>query len=124
MSSIPPTIEFFEGVPETLSDVSLRRNRMTGARFVVMTFKELQSLERLNSFRKRFNNSLRLIDEEGDIQVEPDSVQFIFGGEEGEDLLRVECKFEISRDDHWERFIRFMNRYAEANGMEYGDRKS
>jgi photosystem II Psb28-2 protein len=34
----------------------------------------------------------------------------------------LECKFEIEQESHWERFVRFMNRYAEANGMEYGER--
>lgn len=118
-----PFIYFFEGIPEDLSDVSLRRDRSTGVRSVLLTFKQLRSIERFNSYTKRFAQGLRLVDSEGEISIEPDSVQFIFGGAEGDELVRVECKFEIQRDDHWERFVRFMNRYAEANGMEYGERK-
>ncbi|MBD2464047.1 photosystem II reaction center protein Psb28 [Oscillatoria sp. FACHB-1407] len=118
-----PFIYFFEGIPEELSDVSLRRNRSTGVRSVLLTFKQLKSIERFNSYTKRFAQGLRLVDSEGEISVEPDSVQFVFGGPEGDELVRVECKFEIQREDHWERFVRFMNRYAEANGMEYGERK-
>jgi photosystem II Psb28-2 protein len=118
-----PFIYFFEGIPEDLSDVSLRRDRSTGVRSVLLTFKKLRSIERFNSYTKRFAKGLRLVDSEGEISIEPDSVQFIFGGAEGDELARVECQFEIQRDDHWERFARFMNRYAEANGMEYGERK-
>lgn len=120
--SVPiPSIQFFEGVSETLSDVSLRRNRTSGIRSVLLVFQELKSLERFRSYTKRFTNSIRLTDEEGEINVEPSSVQFIFGGPEGDDLKRVECKFEIDREDHWERVMRFMHRYAEANGMVYGE---
>ncbi|HIK54903.1 MAG TPA: photosystem II reaction center protein Psb28 [Synechococcales cyanobacterium M55_K2018_004] len=116
-----PTVEFFEGVHEEISDVSLRRNRSTGVRSVQLTFNRLNSLERFKSYTKRFAQALRLTDEEGRIEVEPDSVQFVFGGDDGDDLVRVECRFEINRDDHWERLMRFMTRYAEANGMEYGE---
>lgn len=87
----------------------------------MMTFKQLKATEQFNSFRKRFSNAMRLIDTEGTISVEPNSVKFIFSGPEGDELERVECKFEIDREDHWERFMRFMQRYAEANGMEYGE---
>ncbi|MBD2071071.1 photosystem II reaction center protein Psb28 [Leptolyngbya sp. FACHB-671] len=121
MSAQTPSIQFFEGVPETLSDVSLRKNRTSGIRSVLLVFQELKSLERFRSYTKRFTNSVRLTDEEGEINIEPSSVQFVFGGPEGDDLKRVECKFEIDREDHWERFMRFMHRYAEANGMVYGE---
>ena len=121
MASQNPSIEFFEGVSEQLSDVSLRRNRNTGVRSVVMLFKQVKAVERLNSFTKRSSNSMRLIDDEGIITIEPTSVKLFFGGPDGDDLERVECKFEIDNPDHWERFMRFMNRYAEANGMVYGE---
>ncbi|MFB2981472.1 photosystem II reaction center protein Psb28 [Microseira sp. BLCC-F43] len=124
MTSPIPKIEFFEGIPEELSDVSLRRNRSSGVRSVMMTFKQLKATEKFNSFTKRSSNSMRLIDTEGVISVEPSSVKFIFSGPEGDELERVECKFELDREDHWERFMRFMKRYAEANGMEYGENPS
>lgn len=124
MTSSTALIEFFEGIPEELSNVSLRRHRRSGARTVLLTFKELKSLEKFNSFRKRFSNSIRLTDEEGEISVAPSSVKFIFGGAEGDDFERMECEFEIEREDHWERFMRFMSRYAEANGMVFGKSES
>lgn len=116
-----PSIHFFEGLSEELDGVSLRRNRSTGARSVLMVFRQLKAIERFNSFRNRFSNAMCLIDDEGEIQVEPSSVKFYFGGPEGDELERVECRFDIDQDEHWERFMRFMNRYAEANGMAYGE---
>ncbi|HEY9700276.1 MAG TPA: photosystem II reaction center protein Psb28 [Trichocoleus sp.] len=121
MADPAPAIQFFEGISEELSDVSLRRNRLTGVRTVLMTFRALRSIERFQSYTNRFAKALLLIDSEGNISVTPSSTRFIFSGPEGDDLQRVECAFEIDNDHHWERFMRFMQRYAEANGMEYGE---
>ncbi|MGJ3250234.1 MAG: photosystem II reaction center protein Psb28 [Elainellaceae cyanobacterium] len=121
MMSPSPSIQFFEGISEELSNVSLRKGATPGAKQVLMSFDDLESIKRFQSYTKRFANGMRLIDEEGQISIEPSSVQFVFGGPEGDDLKRVECKFEIDRDDHWQRFMRFMHRYAEANGMVYGE---
>jgi photosystem II Psb28-2 protein len=123
MTSPVASIYFFEGIPEELSSVSLRRNRRSGVRTVLLSFKELRALERFNSFTKRFTNSLCLSDEEGEIQVTPSSVKFIFGGPEGDEFERMDCAVEIEQEDHWERFMRFMNRYAETNGMVYSESK-
>lgn len=119
--SSTPLIEFFEGISEELSDVSLRRNRSTGVRTVLLTFRTLRSIERFRSYTNRFNKALILTDEEGKISIEPSSTRFVFGGPEGDDVQRVECSLEIDREDHWERFMRFMDRYATANGMAYGE---
>lgn len=121
MTSINPSIQFFSGIFEELSNVSLRREVRTDKRIVMMKFNQLQAIAGFNSFTKQSLNSLLLTDEEGEIRVTPSSTRFIFGGDEGDELSGVECQFEVEQDDHWERFMRFMNRYAEANGMEYGD---
>jgi photosystem II Psb28-2 protein len=121
---IQPSIEFFEGVKEELSDVRLRRDRATGKRNILMIFETLKSLEKFRSYTSRFAKGILLTDEEGKISLEPSSIQFIYGGEEGEELRRVECKVEVERDDHWERLMRFMHRYADANGMAYQDKNS
>jgi len=123
MAAQSPSIEFFSGISEELSGVSLRRGRFSNTRTVLMTFEQLKALERFNSFTRKSSNSMRLLDSEGEITVSPSSVQFIFAGPEGDELQRMECKFEIEREDHWQRFLRFMNRYAEANGLDYSDSK-
>lgn len=124
MTSQSPSIQFFEGISENLSNVSLRRSKSSGVLSVLMTFESLKALEKFNSFTKRSLNSLLLTDEEGAISVTPSSVQFLFGGPEGDNLQRVECKFEVEQEDHWERFMRFMHRYADANNLAYGETKN
>ncbi|MEB3229011.1 MAG: photosystem II reaction center protein Psb28 [Synechocystis sp.] len=124
MSAIAPHIEFFEGLPETLSNVSLRRGKTSNNRSVLFTFQTLKALEKFQSFTKQFTGNLKLVDEEGTISVEPSSLRIIWGGDEGDDLRGVECGFELLQDDHWDRFMRFMERYAAANGMEYQSKKA
>lgn len=121
-----PCIQFFKDVPEELSGVSLRRDRATGSHVAVLRFESLASLDHFRSFWKQSAkaNAMHLIDEEGEIVIEPSGVQLFYAGPEGDDLKQVECKLEIDRDDHWERFMRFMHRYAEANGMAYGEPES
>ncbi len=116
-----PSIQFFAGINEKLGNVSLRSNPNTGKRIVLMTFDQMQALEEFNSFKKQSLNSMLLKDEEGEINVTPSSTKFIFAGDEGDELKRVDCQFEIEQDEHWERFMRFMHRYADANGMAYAD---
>ncbi|NEQ67293.1 MAG: photosystem II reaction center protein Psb28 [Symploca sp. SIO1B1] len=123
MTSPAPSIQFFEGIYEELSNVSLRQNRNSGVRTVLMTFDNLKAIEKFNSFTKKYTNSMLLTDEEGVISVTPSSVKFVFAGPEGDDLRKVNCEFEIEQKEHWERFMRFMNRYAEKNGMAYSDTK-
>ncbi len=115
MADSTPSIEFFEGVSEELSHVSLRHNKSTGVRNVLMTFEDLKALDRFNSFTKRSSNNLRLIDSEGKIRVSPSSIQLVFGGEDGDELKRVECIFDVYLEDHWERFMRFMQRYEKSS---------
>ncbi|MEM8778283.1 MAG: photosystem II reaction center protein Psb28 [Cyanobacteria bacterium P01_G01_bin.49] len=121
MTSITPSIEFFVGLSEELTNVSLRRSKQTGIRNILMIFEKLKSLEKFQSYTTQTYGDLRLIDSEGEISVKPSSLKIIWGGDEGDELKRVECGFEIEQDDHWERFMRFMNRYADSNGMGYQD---
>ena len=123
MTNTTPSIEFFVGISEELSNVSLRRSKQTGIRNVLMTFENLKSLERFRSYTTQTYGDLRLIDSEGEISVTPSSLKIIWGGDEGDDLKEVRCAFDIEEDGHWDRFMRFMERYAEANGMAYQDRK-
>ncbi len=121
MATHIPSIQIFAGVQEELSGVSLRRSKASGQRSAVLIFDKLESLEHFRSYWKRSANAVHLIDEEGEMLIEPSGVRFLYGGPEGEDLRRVECKLEIDQNDHWDRFMRFMNRYAEANEMVYGE---
>jgi photosystem II Psb28-2 protein len=117
-----PIIEFFEGLPEQLENVSLRQNKTTGLRNVLFYFKNMKATEQFQSFTKQFYGHLRLVDEEGVIEVEPSSLKFSFGGDDGDELKGAECGFEIHDEGQWDRFMRFMNRYAEANGLGYQEK--
>lgn len=121
MTAQTPIVQFYEGIPETISNVRLRQNQATGDRSVLLIFERMEAIEQFKSFRNEFSKALKLTDEEGVITIEPSGVKFIFGGPEGDDLMRVECVLNIDRDDHWDRFMRFMQRYADANGMAYGE---
>jgi photosystem II Psb28-2 protein len=121
MTAQTPIVQFYEGIPETISNVRLRQNQATGDRSVLLIFERMEAIEQFKSFRNEFSKALKLTDEEGVITIEPSGVKFIFGGPEGDDLMRVECVLNIDRDDHWDRFMRFMHRYADANGMAYGE---
>ncbi|HEY9878834.1 MAG TPA: photosystem II reaction center protein Psb28 [Leptolyngbyaceae cyanobacterium] len=116
-----PIVQFYEGIPEEISNVSLRRDRSTGVWRAVLFFERMEAIEQFKSFRNQFSKALKLTDEEGVITIEPSGIRFIFGGPEGDDLKQVECTLEVDREDHWERLMRFMHRYAEANGMAYGE---
>ncbi|MGB2923705.1 MAG: photosystem II reaction center protein Psb28 [Limnothrix sp.] len=117
-------IEFFNNIPEELSNVSLKRDSRTNAKSVEMIFEQLNALEKFQSFTSGFSGAIRLIDEEGDIAVTPSSCKIIFAGDEGDDLRGVICRFEIDQPEHWDRFMRFMHRYAEQNGFAYGEPES
>ncbi len=120
MSTLP-TIEFFDGISESLSNVSMRRGQRTGKRTVLMRFTDLNALKGSRSFVRRSFDAMKLSDEEGVITVTPSSAKLGFGGEDGDDFQKLDIIFEITNDDHWERFMRFMHRYAATHNLEFGD---
>lgn len=120
MNSITPSIEFFAGIPEELSDVRLRRDRKTGENSVKMTFVNIKAVQGANSFAKASFNDIRLVDSEGVISIEPRSSK-LFWKDKGDDeeLAKIEIVFDVSSTEHWDRFMRFMERYSAANGWEF-----
>ncbi|MFN5838719.1 MAG: photosystem II reaction center protein Psb28 [Pseudanabaena sp.] len=120
MNSITPSIEFFAGIPEELRDVRLRRDRSTGENSVKMTFVNIKAVQGTNSFAKASFNDIRLVDSEGTISIEPKTSK-LFWQEQGDDseLAKIEIVFDVGSTDHWDRFMRFMERYSEANGWEF-----
>ncbi len=121
MSAQIPTVQFYEGIPEAIDNVSLRKNPDTDDRTALLIFKQLRAIEQFQSFRSQFSKALKMVDEEGVITIEPSGMRFIFGGPEGDDLDRVECTLIIDREEHWQRFMRFMYCYANAHDMAYGE---
>lgn len=118
MTAPVPCVQVFRDVSEKMSSVSLRQDLSTGTHVAVMRFQNLASLAHFRCLRRYSSNTLHLIDTEGEIRIEP-AIKMLYGGPEGEDLKSVECKIEIAQNHHWERFMRFIYRYAEANVMAF-----
>jgi photosystem II Psb28-2 protein len=122
MNSLTPTIEFFAGIPEELSDVRLRRDRHTGENSVKMTFVNIKAVQGTNSFAKASFNDIRLVDSEGTISIEPKSSKLFWKAKgDDEELAKIEILLDVGQSDHWDRFMRFMERYAAANGFEFAN---
>jgi len=117
--SVTLSVQFIEGLEEEISGISLRRNKVSGKKSVVIIFERLQAMEKLRSFTKG-SDSLWLRDEEGDMQVFPSGMKFFFFNDD--DLAKVECSFDVQSDEVLERVLRFFNRYAEANGLQFGEK--
>lgn len=111
-----PCVQILKDVSEKVSSVSLSQDLSTGAYIIVMRFQHLASLAHFLCARRRSNNVLHLTDSEGKILVRP-SINMIYEGSQEQYLRSVECKFEIYQDKLWKRFIRFVDRYAEANSL-------
>ena len=110
------SVQFIDGVDEEIDSVSLRQKKRSPVKSVVLLFKEVRAIERGRSFYRKID-SLTLADEEGKIRVEPTGIKFTYRGED--ELAQAECTFEVASEDHWERVMRFFNRYAEAKGFTF-----
>lgn len=119
-----PCVQIFEDLPEKMSSASLKNAPPTDTNVAVMRFQSLASLAHFLCFKKSAGCPLHLIDDEGDILVQPVCIAMVYDGPEGKALKSVECKLEVDQGDHWERLVRFMRRYAEANGMVCGETES
>ena len=110
------SVQFIEGFDEEIKEVSLRKRRSSETKIVVLIFDRLQATESLRSFTNKINQ-LWLKDEEGEIQVTPSGIKFLSADET--DFSRVECSFEVESEENFARVMRFLHRYAEANGFEF-----
>ena len=62
--------------------------------------------------------AMTMIDEEGPISTPKVNAKFIDGLPSA-----LECQYEMVTAGEWERFMRFMSRYAEANGLGFSKAK-
>ena len=54
MAAQTPTVQFYEGIPETIADVRLRQNKSTGDRSALLIFQRMEAIEQFKSFRNEF----------------------------------------------------------------------
>lgn len=110
---VKPTIQFILGTDEqTIPDVRLTKSRDGTNGMAIFSFDQpsvFDSSSELGDITGFF-----MIDEEGTIQSVDVSAKFVNGKP-----ARIEAKYVMRNSREWDRFMRFMERYANANGLQF-----
>jgi photosystem II protein len=105
------SLQFIKGVNEaTVPDVSLRRSRTGTSGQAMFTFENptiFQASSELGDITGLF-----MIDDEGTLSTTDVKARFVNGKP-----TAIEARYSMRSQFEWDRFIRFMDRYAEANGL-------
>jgi len=103
-------IQFSRGTnEEVIPDVRITRSRDGSNGTATFYF---QNPKALSSTSKEEITGMCLVDEEGELVTREVNAKFINGKPEA-----LEAIYVIRSADDWDRFIRFMNRYAEEHGL-------
>ena len=107
-----PKIQFIKGLDEKiLPDVRLTRSRDGSTGTATFRFKNPNILDK-NTTKEGEITGMYLIDEEGSLEIRDVNARFINGKPEA-----IETIYIMKNPETWDRFIRFMERYAETNGL-------
>lgn len=105
-------IQFLQGVnEEVIPDVRLTRSRDGSNGTATFYF---QNPTVLNGGNADEITGMYMIDEEGQIVTREVKGKFINGKPEALEVVLI-----MKSTDEWERFMRFMERYAKDNGLEF-----
>ncbi|KAB8319102.1 photosystem II reaction center protein Psb28 [Tolypothrix campylonemoides VB511288] len=105
-------IQFSRGITEdVVPDVRLTRSKSGDSATATFTFQNPKALESTSTDEI---TGMYLIDEEGEIVTREVKGKFVNGKPES-----LEAVYVMRSKDEWERFLRFMQRYAEENGLEF-----
>ncbi|MFN3926074.1 MAG: photosystem II reaction center protein Psb28 [Pseudanabaenaceae cyanobacterium] len=104
-------IQLSRGINEEATNVKITRSRDGSVSIATFSF------EQPNCWNPDRPEALEItgmfmLDEEGEISTRNVSAKYMNGK-----LTRVEAVYKMQGEAEWQRFLRFMNRYAEANGM-------
>jgi photosystem II protein len=103
-------IQFARGIDEAVvPDVRLTRAKTGESGTATFVFTNPQILAQDG---KDEVTGMYLIDEEGEIVIKEVQGKFVNGKPES-----LEAIYVMKSNDEWDRFMRFMNRYAEDNGL-------
>jgi photosystem II protein len=103
-------IQFSRGIDEdVIPDVRLTRSRDGSNGTATFYF---QNPKALSNNGTESITGMYLIDEEGEISTREVKAKFINGQPEA-----IEATYLIKSEAQWERFMRFMERYAEEHGL-------
>ncbi|PKA66464.1 Photosystem II reaction center PSB28 protein, chloroplastic [Apostasia shenzhenica] len=110
---IKPVIQFIQGTDEqTVPDVSLTRSRDGTNGVATFTFEEPSVFD--SSSELGDITGLYMIDEEGVLQSTNVSAKFVNGKPS-----TIEAKYTMRSPREWDRFMRFMERYSNAKGLQF-----
>ena len=104
-------MEFIQGITETVvPDVRLTASRDGNSGTATFSFEGPDCFDAAGELGEI--TGLYMLDEEGELKTIDVNCKFVNGKPS-----RIECKYNWRSSFERERFLRFMARYAEANGM-------
>lgn len=104
-------IQLSRGINEEATDVKLTRSRDGSVSVATFIF-EQPNCWNPDSPETGQITGMYMLDEEGELSTRNVSAKYLNGK-----LTRVEAIYKMNGEAQWQRFLRFMERYAEANGM-------
>ncbi|CAM0877790.1 unnamed protein product [Alopecurus aequalis] len=108
-----PSIQFIQGTDEqTIPDVRLTKSRDGSNGVAIFTFDQPSVFD--SSAELGDITGFYMIDEEGTLSSVDVSAKFVNGKP-----AAVEAKYVMRTPRDWDRFMRFMERYSEANGLQF-----
>ncbi|KAK4273006.1 hypothetical protein QN277_021482 [Acacia crassicarpa] len=110
---VKPTIQFIQGTDElTVPDVRLTKSRDGTNGMAIFRFDQPSVFD--SSGEVGDITGFYMIDEEGVLQSVDVSAKFVNGKPSG-----IEAKYIMRTPREWDRFMRFMERYSNANGLQF-----
>lgn len=108
-----PTIQFIQGTDEqTVPDVRLTKSKDGTNGMAIFRFEQPSVFD--SSGEVGDITGFYMIDEEGVLQSVDVNAKFVNGKPAG-----IEAKYIMRSPREWDRFMRFMERYANANGLQF-----
>jgi photosystem II protein len=105
-------IQFIKGINENfLPDIRLTRSRDGSTGTATFRFKNSNILDKSFALNGEITG-MYMIDKEGVLETRDISVNFVNGKPQG-----VESIYIMKSSKDWDRFMRFMERYGESNGL-------
>ena len=104
-------IQLSLGIDEEATDVKITRSKDGDTSVAVFIFDAPNCMTGKNAGNNEILG-MYMIDDEGEMVTRNVNAKFINGKSSG-----IEAIHKINGENEWERFLRFMNRYAETNGM-------
>jgi len=107
-------IQFIKGIDEkVLPDIRLTRSRDGSTGTATFSFKNANILDKSLALNGEITG-MYMIDEEGIIETRDVNVNFVNGKPQA-----VESIYIMKTPKAWDRFMRFMERYSEDNGLTF-----